>query len=922
MARQSHPLAGQRVWARRRTRARSLLLSIAATVVVLSFCLSGTVGLLADASLASIRSTLAAVPADEASVVLRAPVAHDPGAQDAGVRAVIRTVFEGAPLTVSRAQAAGSDTVRWTITPIANEVTVADLGRLSRGYSSVEAAVTKSRAAHSPAVALSGHGASTIVTLVRAVGAQQTVEPIPITALALAGIVALLLARNLLTESRRNETRLLRSRGASGRTVTELDARESLLVCAVGTVVGSVAAQAVLFAIYRVIPGVVEIAVPPLAVFVIAVAITVTAAALVARAADGSPRAESGRRRATAPLTITGLGVVIAAIALWRFEQNGTDGATFDSDPSAVLAPAALLCVAVVLCLLAAGRVTARVETVQSRGRSVAVFPARSVNRHIAIVVGPTALLAIALALATVTATYSGTWERFAGDSQQLATGGDLRATLPVEPLLTDAGDLVPLADFSRVPGVAHAAVAARQSDTFGDVPVAVVAVPATEITRLIRTDSTVIDSRRLATDLGAPETGTAAVHGLALPAGATAMTVGIDATAPDADPAADAVQVTLWLGDSSGELFPANLRSVPITVLAAAGTTLTVSLPSTGGPWVIEAIDASVTAPSTINNFAFRVTSVSARVSAATWKVPIPSSAAWTPRDDVFGDGTSTAAAAGTIGFERTAVAVTSAGSTSVRIMPKSPARIPVVLSRPFAAATGLVVGSKVAVAGQWASFNAVVTGIVASVPGATNGDSLIADLPTLQSGWLETSEQIPSADEVWMSSAAPAAAAARIHRAVPSAQVRLAGATGGDAIIRSATTALWVGTIGTSAFAVIALVAAILALLRRRTVETRALRALGLSAGRQAALRSREVGILAVIAVACGAIAGVAVSLLVTATMARLSTPDAPAGLQLDLEFDPVPVAITLALLIVAIAACAVGYGSAVRRQAGGRL
>jgi hypothetical protein len=917
LARAAYPLAGQRAWGKRRARARALLVSIGATVFVLAFCVSGTVGFLADASLSGIRSTLASVPAGEASVVLRAPLARNADGQDAGVRSVIAAVFDHAPLTVVRTLSpTASDFVRWTITPIAGETTAVDLGKLGRGYSRIEAAITKSRAARSPGVELSGRGTAIVSTLSRAVGAEQTIEPIPLTALGLAGIVAVLLARSLLTDSRANETRLLRSRGGSGHTITALDARESIVVCVVGTIAGSLLAEAILVGLYRVVPDPIDIVLPLLAVLVVGAGIVVTVAGLAARAASGSPRSESGRRRAAAPLTLTGFGILIAAIAFWRFEQSGTDGAAFDADPSAVLAPAALLCAAVLLCLLAAGRVTAWAESALRRRRSVAVLPVRSVNRHIAIVAGPTALLGIAVALATITSAYSGTWQRFATDSAQLTTGGDLRAVAPVEPLLVDASDVIRLGRYSSVPGIEHAALAARQSDTFGDLPVTVVAVRSADLPRLIRAGSTVSNPEQLARALDS-----ATQPGLALPAHASAVTLRILATGAATEPTADSVQTTVWLGDARGDLFPLSLHSALLAAPAHTGTAVTGALPASGGPWFIRAIDANISAPDAISRFRFRITSVTARVGGRQRSVAIPSSSRWTPRDGVFENGTNRSAQAGTIGFDRPAFVASDTGPAGVRIMPAGTARVGVVLSQPFAEATGLVTGSTLSVDGQWASFNGVVAGVVANVPGAASGDSMIANLPALENAWLQTSEQIPSPNEVWMSSASPNSTANRLRAAIPGTQVRLAGAAGGSDIVRSASIALWVGTLGTSTFAIIALAAALTALLRRRAVETRALRALGLSAVRQASLRRREVGILSAVAVATGAITGAGVALLVTATMARLSTPDAPAALPLSFEVDPLPLAATVLTLVVAVVLCVVVYGGAVRRQAGGQ-
>src|SRR6201999_772743 len=149
--------------------------------------------------------------------------------------------------------------------------------------------------------------------------------------------------------------------------------------------------QAGLLALVGPPTSVVEVIVPALAVLVVSLGINVLVSALAARAASGVPRSEAGRRRAAAPLTITGFGVAITVIALWRFEQAGTDGATFAADPSAVLAPGALLCAGTLLCLLGAGRVAAGIELGFRSGRSISLFPIRSVNRHIAIMVGPTA---------------------------------------------------------------------------------------------------------------------------------------------------------------------------------------------------------------------------------------------------------------------------------------------------------------------------------------------------------------------------------------------------------------------------------------------------------------------------------------------------------------------------------------------------
>jgi ABC-type antimicrobial peptide transport system permease subunit len=169
-------------------------------------------------------------------------------------------------------------------------------------------------------------------------------------------------------------------------------------------------------------------------------------------------------------------------------------------------------------------------------------------------------------------------------------------------------------------------------------------------------------------------------------------------------------------------------------------------------------------------------------------------------------------------------------------------------------------------------------------------------------------------------MSSSSPDRAATGIGEQLPSATVTVARDTGGTSIVGAASIALWIGAIGTSVFAIIALIAAVIALLRRRGAETFALRALGLRASQQAALRRRELGIVGLIALIIGVVVGAAVSLLVATTMAQLSTPTAPAALMVRLEFDPLSLVATLVILLIAFLACWIGYGAAERRRAVG--
>ena len=312
------------------------------------------------------------------------------------------------------------------------------------------------------------------------------------------------------------------------------------------------------------------------------VAVTIVASWAAARRPAGAPRESSGRRRSVASGTALAFGVAVTAIATWRFLSGAQSGTDFAQDPTAVLAPAALLCLTVIVGLIVVVRVAPRVERRLAHGRDVhRMLPLRDADRRVPLLVGPAALLALAVATATIAASYGATWSRYLADSQLLTTGAPVHAGLSGQTLLGDEGELVDLAPYRSIDGVSAAVPVSRESDQFSDTAVTVVGVRASELGRLLPSDSTVVDTGLLTAALR-PR----APAGIPLGRG-DSVTLTVSATAtPDPlilDPGdaqydvdgtllpppavstePDTVLATLWLSDPLGSLVP--VASIPWT--------------------------------------------------------------------------------------------------------------------------------------------------------------------------------------------------------------------------------------------------------------------------------------------------------------------------------------------------------------------
>jgi hypothetical protein len=889
---------------RRSAARRTVLLATGVTIFLLSLALSTLVALGVRGPLVATRTTLAAAAVIDSSVVVSSAPATDTAAQDAGVRSVISSVFAGVPVSVTRSHIAASgrraETFSWTITPNDRTIRPSDLGALAKAYSTIEGRVDASGVAHSPAAQVSGHGAQTVSDMRIAIAAIGAVLPIPETVLSLAGIIALVLCARLLTATRENESRLVRARGGSVRTLVLADAVEMIAPAAIAAVIGAAAAQIYLYLSLGVPTGALEVAVAPVAILVAAIVISGIVGWLAARAAQGAPRPGSARAEIATTLSLAALLLIVSGIGTWRFLQYGTPAAGQPEDVSALVAPALLLCTAAILSLIVFFPVTGWLQrTAARRVGFVRVFPARTIHRNPRLFAGPIALLVISVATAIMASGYAATWNGFLSDSTRLVTGSDVRATFGGDATATDASSVLDRGRYLKLAGVTDVIPALREPAMIGDENITAMGFSVDHAATIVGPQSSVLDVQALTTELRPP---TDPLPGIQLPAGTTALSVNLRAVSAVGGPAT--VIATFWLADSVGDLAPVSIPSHRVIVGAAESgqNPVRIAIPD-GGPWRVVAIDGTVSPTHALSKLQFGLGSFAATTASGTRELRVSDPAAWKAKGVVFNNGTSTAGPSGEIGFRRSTVK--GGTNTPVRLMPPGSATVPVVVTKALAQANQLRIGDHLDVEGQWASFDGRVSGIVPLVPGVSSQASLVADLPSIDSGFLRSSEQVPALHELWISGS-PDTTIAREVTAAGDARVTAASASVSRRFVGGAVTGLWIGSAGSAAFAIVTLIASLASNVRRRTREVGVLRALGLAAAEQSRMRRSEIVVVLVYGLVIGALAGVGMLTLVVGTLARSSTPEAPAVLPLVLRFDFLtPVALVAAIVIASLLA-----------------
>ena len=239
-------------------------------------------------------------------------------------------------------------------------------------------------------------------------------------------------------------------------------------------------------------------------------------------------------------------------------------------------------------------------------------------------------------------------------------------------------------------------------------------------------------------------------------------------------------------------------------------------------------------------------------------------------------------------------------------------------VVSTALASRLGAVIGDPIdfRYAGTGRQGAAVITSIVDAVPGASDPLALFVPLESLLTSQLQRGTSIVLPNSVWVAgdpAADDALSAALGDRPVMTATPGLSAS-----VVGALVPGWWIATAGSAVLSLVAAFAIVqtLALARRR--ELGVLRALGVTASRQARMRAAELGGVFAAAVVLGAVAGAFVSWLIVPGLVRAVT----AGilpLAGGVTFAWRPLALALGGLVVAlgviVAAAAAGAGRVAR-------
>ncbi|PZE73398.1 hypothetical protein [Curtobacterium sp. MCBD17_019] len=906
-----------RPWWRRAVRRRSVLGVTALTVAVLALLATLAVGLAVRAPTTVAREALRATPDRLASVTIA--VDGDPVRQDAAFRALVRRTFGVAPVEVEH-HASGRHS-SWTVRPRVDAVRAGDLRALAEGFATLPDAAAR-RFAAAGGTTTHGSAARTTTTTADAVVALHEAVPVPVTVLAVAGGVALTMLARLLVAARVDEDRLVRARGGTPGLLVRLAALEALAVAVPAALVGAAAGQALLAARYGPPAAVAEVLVPVLGVVALAVG-AATASALVGT---------TSRPIVRTPLVVTVpalvLLVAVAAVAVWRFRTvaDHADGV----DPIAVVAPAAAVTALAAVAALALGGLLTLAAHLAARRRDLGVVLAgRLAARDLRVHTPAATLLVLAVATGVLAAGVGGTSAAFLTASTRIAQGGALRATVGGGVALDDPGDLVP-APLRTTAALRRGTVPVLRFT--GGTPTgsaAVIGVAAPALPRLLPVARTAFDAPGAATALRSTPAGVALGRGrvtlrlvstsaalgpLATTTGEFGVPVSTPVTAADR---AVPIAVTAWVADAQGDLAPVSLHGGVLRVGTRSTSTAAGSLP-TGGPWHLVAVDlvARPTADVQDARIAIGTLRVGPRV------VPLPARS-WTTAPAAFGQGVlARTTDPGRIAVTARDLSSSVAGGDGIRLMPSAGRRVPVVVTARLARAVGLHVGSAMQITGPWAGLDARVVGTVPVVPGTDGGPAVLADLDALDQGMLAQARQPQRVQEVW---AADAGQRDTLRRAfdghvtltTPASDVQ-------RRFLALDTDVLLLGAAGGLAFALLTLVAAVAVSARDRVGETIALRAVGVRAGTQGAVRAAAPAVVVVHGLVAGVLAGALTAALVVAGSARTSVPGAPPALPVAVAVAPGPIALTVGVVLVVGALVVLGHGVAVTRGArrsGGR-
>ncbi|MGC5171861.1 FtsX-like permease family protein [Microbacterium sp. DT81.1] len=871
---------------------RSLLAGIAITVAMSVALLCGLSAWVA----VDTRHALRAAFADEATsyAQVQTRIADDRTSQNAAADALFADLF-GDAARIQRTDVGEGDSTRvaWRITPRADLLDPGRLARLSSGVDALPDAFRASDAAVQGSED-SGDLAEALDAAAIGVAAASAIAPVPVALVAVLAWFAVLELSRLLGAARGRESVLLRARGLSRRQLSVLTTAESAGLALLATALGLGTAAAVL-AVRDGGPGIAA----ALAGWPLAVAAAVTFALTLglqgARAARqaGTARAGAGRigRAATSGAAV--LLVLAAGVFVWQ--ALSSRGAAPDDSWHAIalaIAPAlgvAAVAVLAVLMFAPAARVVA-VAAARRVGFSPAE-PARQVARRVMAFSTAIAMIAIAVAGATLAAGYLGTWRAASDNAARLGAGAQLRTVASIE--------VTPerIAPGLEIDGVSVVTPALTADLVIGDGGASLVALRSDSISRVLLPVEGMVDPDAVAAALAWEETSAA------LPDAATGLrvTARVTTAVPEA---AQALRIGAWVTDATGTPARVSFESAVLDD-GQSGWALTAeaALPTGTAPWRLLSVDATRDASSQGVNLLVSDAELASLEGAAAQGLEVEP----LPEPSVL-----------LHGFGAEAVSGAAIWSGAGLAPPPTPA----VISQELADGLGLEQGDPVDTRfdGTGRTAALVVAGIAPAIAGASSSTAVMVALDALSQNLLDASPQPGFAttplppNGVW--AAGRPRAAADLGDAIGAPVQNPSDAAA--AITSGLVPAWWASAVGGAALAGVALVALLAALAAQRAGEVLVLRALGSPPREQSRSRVVEALFVAVLAAALGLVGGLILASILVPVMAETAVPGAVVATGGRLVLQPGALLAALAVLAVALGAAAALTAYAVRRQA----
>ncbi|GAA1784470.1 ABC transporter permease [Actinomadura chokoriensis] len=400
---------------------------------------------------------------------------------------------------------------RFTVLPDLRGVAAGDLGHLHDRVASAQHVLERTRGGGTQFVAVT-RLTELVGQLRDAVLVARSTMLIPVIQLVLLAGCAWLLVARLLTDRRRAEVALLRTRGAGMGQLARLGLAEGLLIVLPAAVLGPLLAgpllrlaghaPAVRASGLRLDAG------PLMPLWAVSVPTALACAvALAVPALRGARRTfvqvQTGLGR---PPRGAGFGtgvdlalLLVAGLAIWQLVRYGATGTGIERGPGAavgdglagvdpfiVSGPAlALLAGGVLLLRLlpAASRIAERAAA-RSRGL-VPVLGTRQVGRRRLRYAGPVLLLAMAMAVGVLSVATMATWRRSQTDQADFQSGADLRLAGPDG--VEGPGPLGRGGRFAALPGVTAATAVLRMDADVGDRPATVLGVDTGALGSVLR---------------------------------------------------------------------------------------------------------------------------------------------------------------------------------------------------------------------------------------------------------------------------------------------------------------------------------------------------------------------------------------------------------------------------------------------------